>query len=363
MKLDLFQKIDSIPEADLHPKFKFLRDHETLTGERDIITNWTNGFIDRDNKIIKEFQTTFHSSFWEFYLFSVFSEMGCRIDFSKDRPDFIINYPVDIFVEAVVSNIKKEGRNESFRTVDDVSSMIIPPNKQEDFFEIINESIVRNSNAINGKSIKYKEKYINCEWVKEETPFLIALSSYGQINYGREYFYAMLALLYGLYFNPEIDNYEQKETIMKPGTDAPIPIGIFKGKAFEHISAIIFSCTTTLGKLTSLSISANNSTQINGVINIRNDYEPPYYKIQVVSRENPEFLSDGLFVFHNPNARNKIDLEIFKKSNATQFTFEDKKLEARGENTPIYSRINLPSYMLNPLFINLINYDFNGSSI
>lgn len=361
MTLNLFEKIEGVSEDSLHPKFKLLRDEITLQGERDILTQWTDGFIDRDNKIVKEFQTTFHSSFWEFYLYSVFREMNFEIDFSKDRPDFIISKPTNIFIEAVVSNIKREGIEESERTSEDVLSMIVPPNKQKDFFELTDEAIVRNSNAIHGKSAKYLEKYINCEWVDENIPFVIALSSYGQINYGREYFYPMLALLYGYYFVPKTDNYLIRENITKPGTDSTIPIGIFKDKAFEHISAIIFSCTTTLGKLTSLSISENNSSlQFNRVINVRHDYEPPYYKIHDVTKENPEYLSDGLFIFHNPNAKNKISFNQFKSSNAIQVTFDDGNFKFEGENTPIYSRLNLPKYMLPDEVIEMIMMDFNG---
>lgn len=360
MKLDLFKTIEELDESDLHPKFKFLRDNPTLTGEREILINWTDGFIDRDNKIIKEFQTTFHSSFWEFYLFRVCNELGFEIDFSKDRPDFIINSPEKFFIEAVVSNIKKDGRDEDTRDVDDVLSMIVPPHKQSDFFEVLNESIVRNSNAILSKSSKYLEKYINCDWVDETSPFVIALSSYDQVNYGREHFYPMLALLYGLYFNPTLDDYESKESILKPGTSSPIPLAIFKNKSFEHISAIIFSCTVTLGKLTSLSISNGiTDNQLNGVINVRHDYEYPHYKVHVVSKDNPEYLSDSLFVFHNPTAKNKLNPKVFENSNAIQVIPQNGNLSFKGENTPIYSRLNILKPMINDLIINSIIMDFN----
>jgi len=348
MKLDLFKTIEGLQESDLHPKFKFLRDNPGLIGERNILTNWTDEFVDRDNKIIKEFQTTFHSSFWEFYLFRVFKELYFEIDFTKDRPDFIINSPEKIFIEAVVSNIKKDGRDEGTRTFEDVYSMIVPPHKQSDFYEVLNEAIVRNSNAILNKSLKYIEKYINCAWVDETSPFVIALSSYDQVNYGREHFYPMLALLYGLYFNPKLDDYELKESISKPGTSSSIPLGIFKDSSFEHISAIIFSCTVTLGKLTSLSISNGVSDgQLNGVMNIRHDYEYPHYKIQTVSEDNPEYLSDSLFIFHNPIAKNRLNPKVFENSNAIQVIPKNGQLSFEGENTPIYSRLNILKPMIN----------------
>lgn len=361
MKLDLFKTISEIKDEDLHPKFKQLRDNPSLVNEKLTLLDWTDEFIDRDNKIIKEFQTTFHSSFWEFYLFRIFKELGFVIDFTNDRPDFIIKLPEKIFIEAVVSNIKKDGRDEASRDLEDILSMIVPPHKQIDFSQVLNESIVRNSNAILSKSSKYIEKYIKCSWVDEMSPFVIALSSYDQVNYGREHFYPMLALLYGFYFNPTLDTYEKKESILKPETNSPIPLGMFRDKSFEHISAIIFSCTVTLGKLTSLSISNGQCNgQPNGVMNIRHDYEYPHYKIQVVSQDNPEYLSDGLFVFHNPYAKNKLSTEIFKSSNAIQIIPKNGALSFEGGNTPIYSRLNILKPMISSYLIDLILQDFNN---
>lgn len=361
MTLDLFGKLEDINEGALHPKFKFLRDEPLLDGERAILIRWTEGFVDRDNKIVKEFQTTFHSSFWEFYLYKVFIEAGFNIDFTNDRPDFIINSPTELNIEAVVSNIKQGGIGEENRAMDNILSMIEPPHLQENYKEFLDEAIVRNSSAILSKNKKYQSGYSSCSWVKPETPFVIALSSYGQIDYGREYYYPLLALLYGLYFDPFKNDFEEVSEITKPNTSSPIPVGLFNDKSYEHISAIIFSCTTTLGKLTSLSISQSLSTlQLNTVINIRQDYEAPIYKTQIVSPDNPEEISDGLFIFHNPFAKNRISKETFATTNIFQVTFDDRKLVFEGENLPIVSRFNIPQMMFNNLIIHDINRKFNG---
>ena len=54
--LDILNPV--VPEEKLHPNFKsLLRNpyhHETLL----TIQEWTQGFVDRDRKIVKEFQTT-----------------------------------------------------------------------------------------------------------------------------------------------------------------------------------------------------------------------------------------------------------------------------------------------------------------
>lgn len=362
MHLDLFKLIDKLKEEDLHPKFKLLRDDIMLKNEREVLLEWTDGFIDRDNKIIKEFQTTFHSSFWEFFLFSLLSKLGLKVDFTHDRPDFIIKSPKKIFIEAVVSNIKQEGRKEFTRGADDVFSMIVPPHKQSDFYKVLDESIIRHSNAIQGKSKKYLNQYRKCDWVDTETPFLIALSAYDQISYGREYIYSMLALLYGYYFHPIIDEFELKETVLKLDTNSTIPIGLFNSPEFSHISAIIYSCTTTLGKLTSLFLSSqacDEKKTIKRVINIRNNYEFPYYVIHKISKDNPEYLDDGIFIFHNPKAKNKLDKTIFDNSNIIQFLMNDDHFEIQGNSLPIYSRLSADSILLNDFILQSIFHDFN----
>ena len=56
----------------------------------DVLNDWAKGFVDRDGKLVKEFQTTFNSSFWELYLFAVLKKFSMQVDFSKPSPDFCI---------------------------------------------------------------------------------------------------------------------------------------------------------------------------------------------------------------------------------------------------------------------------------
>lgn len=335
MSLNLFKKSNKVKEEKLHKKYKVLRDNPLLLREREILENWTEKFVDRDNKIVEEFQKSFHSSFWEFYLYAVFSELGFKIDFSKKAPDFVVFSPCKILIEAVISNIKDDGRKEDTRTAEDFVSMMTPPHQQPDFFEVLDEAIVRHSNAI----LKKEKKYIEYK-TDDNEPYIIALSSYSQINYGREYIYPMMALLYGRYYDPLMGVYNFRTSIKKPNSNADIPIGLFTDSKFENISAVIFSCTTTMGKLTALANSTDNPNPINHVLNIRHDFEEPFYIPQHVSPNNPEYLSDGLFIFHNPFAKNKVDKSIFQKTNATQIFIHDNGFHAEGGHLPIYARNN-----------------------
>ena len=110
MKKSIFDIV--VPEQKLHDKFKLLNDDPQFVAQKKILDEWGRLFHDRDGKLVEEFQTTFHSSFWEMYLSTVFKNMKFNINNSKNRPDFIIDEPEKFYIEAVVSNIKKEGFKE-----------------------------------------------------------------------------------------------------------------------------------------------------------------------------------------------------------------------------------------------------------
>lgn len=349
--LNLFKNIDSIPEEKIHPKFRLLRDSVMMERQRTILKSWTEGFVDRDNKIIEEFQTTFHSSFWEFYLHHLFRQQGLTIDFSHDRPDFVITEPYDFLVEAVIANIKETGRNEKTRNAYDIIANLDPPHEQKDFNLSMNEAITRYANALDKKKIKLKNEYLKLNWVSENKPFVIALSSYSQVNYGKEFYYPMLALLYGLYYDHILDDYISAGMIPKPGNGAPINLRLFDDPDMDHVSAIMFSCTVTLGKLTSLSNSMKegDSPNLNTVLLIRHQSEHPHYWVHEVCEEYPELHSDGLFIFHNPNAKNPLPIDIFKNSSVLQvWAKDDDQLAFAGNGDLIYSRLNLPNAIMPP---------------
>ncbi len=353
--MNIFENL-KIKEEKLHTKYKIIRDKLHLTGEQEILKDWVVGFEDRDNKIVKEFQTTFHSTLWEFYLFAVFKELNFKIDFSKNRPDFIIESPTKLYIEAVVSNIKQNGEQEIERTFDDILSMLEPPFLQNFFYNELDESIVRHSNAILSKSKKYLSEYSTLDYIDDTTPYIIALSAYDQINYGNQYIYPMMALLYGAYYDIKNDSYTRKESIFKPNSQAEIPIGLFQNNKMEHISAVIFSATITLGKLTSLSLSQNKSPlKTNFVITIRHDTDKPHWQPQVIDENNPEELADGLFIFHNPFSKNKLDTSLFKNKGIMQITVDEKGHIFENDRLPLFSRLN--HFPRHNLIINSLTFE------
>ena len=63
-----------VDESRMHPHFKSIYSNPIYQPQREVVAEWANGFVDRDNKFVYEFQTTFNSSFWELYLFALFKQ-------------------------------------------------------------------------------------------------------------------------------------------------------------------------------------------------------------------------------------------------------------------------------------------------
>lgn len=368
--MEVFSKVAGILEEELHPKFKLLRDDPYYIGGKAIIESWASDFHDRDNKIATEFQKNFHSAFWEFYLHAVFKAIGVKPSNKYNRPDFVVEGDAGYYVEAVVSEIKKGGTPESKRTLDDHFNMLLPIKTDAEFSELIDEAVVRHSNSIEEKLKKYtgffnkKGKWVagyrECVWVNTERPYVIALASYDQVNYGKEHIYSMLALLYGWYYSPESKNFAIKGSVTKPGTTASIDLGLFNFERMNDVSAVIFSNTLTLGKMSSLSKSAQMDPA--HVINVRYDYEHPHYKIQEVNEDSPEHLLDGLYVFHNPNAKVKFDCFEFKDNHVLEISLVGDAIVMEGERRPIVARYCSPlGHIYNQLIMSTAASEFNDT--
>ncbi len=183
------------------------------------------------------------------------------------------------------------------------------------------------------------------------------MASFDKFTYGTEYIYPMIALLYGLIYNPETDTYAEKEKVNKASTDT-IDIGLFKKEEYSQVSAIMFTCTLTIGKLSSSLISngfpsmesvftihenstANESS--NSSINLR-------YQAKVITPDYKEEISEGVFIFHNPNASNPIPASFLANTCVTNVYLEDGEIRVKGSNPPLVARYNsfLPIEVLIP---------------
>lgn len=87
MGINLFSETE---KKSITSKSCIVKRRNSIFGGKKDYRKLVRNFIDRDNKFINEFQTTFHSSFWELFIFACLKENHYVVDFSHQYPDFII---------------------------------------------------------------------------------------------------------------------------------------------------------------------------------------------------------------------------------------------------------------------------------
>ncbi|OIH08630.1 hypothetical protein A7M79_07390 [Acinetobacter baumannii] len=342
MKLFLEKMIDP-DDKKFHQKYSILNN---LSCERELVQKWSEGFVDRDHKIVGEFQRSFHSSLWEFYIHQLLKNMNSIIDFSKNRPDFIVKNSDGtdrFYIEARISGIKKGGRLESERNLGDLFDTETPVWKLDEFKNIIDEGIIRCSSGFLYKAEDMYDSYKEDEWFNQKVPYIIGLASFSQINYGLESHYSILALLYGQYVMSGGHTFGKCQKVFKENRKnnkkVLIKTNLFNDKKYSHVAAVLFSSKLTLGKLTALSLSKGDFS-LNSVMNVYHDIANKKYDVEVISEKNPEHFADGLFLFHNPNADCPLDPKEFLNQGIIQVFQKNKKLIFSNNRKPLVCRVN-----------------------
>lgn len=312
-----------VPEQKMHPNFKtFLLQGNGF--DMDVLQNWAIGFKDRDNKFVKEFQSTFNPCFWELYLFAVLKEKKLVVDFSYPSPDFYVPDP-GFIIEAVIASNSQDGlpENHSWRTE-------IP---ETDFNDFNRDAIIRQSNAIISKSKKYLLEYKHLEHVKSK-PFIIALAPFDRPYFWLEAHRPIEAILYGHYVDEGLKTSNKVDSLNKASylinsvikdNGADIPLGIFNDSTHSHISAILYSTMATKGKVRALSSDPRDNSEFH-ILRYNKYCELPDQQI-IRKIFYTERLLDGLHVFHNPFADYPLDLNIFKSPGVNQVYYDKTKNE------------------------------------
>jgi len=190
--MNLFKQ--EVTDDKLHPNYISMME-KIPDEDKAVLSEWVEGFPDRDNKFVKEFQTTFNSSFWEIYLYKLFKDLGFEFNWNHSRPDFILKHNnIDFIVEATISSNAKNEKPE-WEKDDDII-------KQYDgYLEKMNErnkySIIRLANSFISKFRKYND-YKILNHVKNK-PFILAIAPMEQSLHYTQYDRPIMALLYDFY--------------------------------------------------------------------------------------------------------------------------------------------------------------------
>ena len=223
--MDLFTP--QVPASAFHPNFRALR--ETYTEfDRQVVSEWAEGFVDRDDKFVNEFQTTFNSCFWELYLFASLKEFGLAVDFSVSSPDFLVSGPCPPFcLEGTTANSAEEEPKEWESKASEFTKVRREP--------IVNMATIRLANAITSKFAHYQRVYASLGHVAER-PFVLAIAPFDQPWFFVQNDQAMRRVLYAydrplLHFiegSPRalLVGHEHMRKIKKP-SGSTVPLGYF----------------------------------------------------------------------------------------------------------------------------------------
>ncbi|NSX07097.1 hypothetical protein HTX81_00710 [Pseudomonas lini] len=317
----------------LHQHFKSITDDRRGRHyARCELLRWLAGFPDRDKKFVKEFQTTFNSSFWEIYLYAVFRDYGFAFDWKFPAPDFLLTAKEKTFtVEATTANHaagempewEKELTPDYFDNID--------------FNELNRVAIIRLASAFSTKSDKFKEKYCNHDHVKGRS-FVLALAPFEQPKFNLQAYRAIEALLFDYYVDeaeylaspekfPNGPEGRSLGTVQKSnGTE--IELGFFNSPRFKHISAVIFSNLATWGK-----VDAMSGNPLSMIASIRSFPDGALRRKVCRGNESSETLTDGLRIYHNPYATDPLPLEVFRKEGVVQMWADVDAYALHSEQT------------------------------
>jgi hypothetical protein len=304
--MDLFTPV--VPPDKFHPNFRTVLSVNNPYNAT-VLNQWAEGFVDRDGKFVREFQTTFNSSFWELYLHAILKGLGCTIDFSHHAPDFVVTGPRPFTLEATIASNAQGTLPESHSRTDSPFP--------SDLNEFNRSAVLRLVNSITAKSKKYTESYQDLPHVKGK-PFVLAVAPFDQPFAYLQVHRAIDAALYGYYVDEQ--EFMDDPTISKPmpayhvrsvlkTPEVEVPVGLFNDATHAHISAVIFNSCATWGKIRALSKDPNPFVKFNAI-----RFDPRNGEISVFEGDKAHYkegLFDGLRVYHNPHATCPLDMSVF----------------------------------------------------
>jgi hypothetical protein len=322
--MDFFSPV--VPPARWHHNFSHAM-APYRQAERDLFNAWAEGFPDRDGKLIAEFQTSFNSTFWEVYLHAMLKSYNMETDWSQSSPDFVTGTPsAPLVIEAVTAAAALGKPNEWDRmfTAEELLSL--------KFKAINTEAIIRLSNSILSKYKKYCSGYAYLDHVKGK-PFVIAVAPFEQPHFNLQCDRPIRALLYDHYVDE--DEYmaspaeypegppARRLGYVRKDNGAEIPLGFFNDDGMSHLSAVVYSCTATWGKLAAM---AKNPYLVDSVVQTLWATPPRGAPTKKTCKilEHEESILDGLQVYHNPFACQSLSPAIFRAPRVVQHFWDFK---------------------------------------
>lgn len=302
---DLFT--DVIAENEQHRYYKVLKNEPRFEAARNIIAEIVNSFVDNDGHFEREFQSVnFQARLWELYLHIYIHNAGLSVENNHAAPDFEVSYFGEkLFIEAVTVN-----PSENVKRPD-----LPPPKTNEEIEERLNDFMpIKFGSPLYSKLNK---KY----WEKDHVsgkPLILAIHDYHNDNAMTWSRTALSEYLYGIRTRV-VDSKPLMERIDRHIWEGKeIPSGFFYQDNAENISAVLFSNQATIPKFNRMGKIAGLGSADVKMIRTGYLYNPDPKAIHPIAfskdlddSDYEESWSDGLIMFHNPNAKLPVDPNAF----------------------------------------------------
>lgn len=306
---DLFQDLNN--KSQMHPNYVLLKENISLSSAKEVIKEISYHYKDIDGNFIDQFQSIngFDSRVWELYLFCFFREQFFSFKRNFNVPDYLIEkFNNEIAIEAVIISRKTE-----------ISKNNFGGNLEEMQKKLKNEIPLLYSGALYDKM---KKRYWKKKHIKNK-PFIIAIADFHDTMSMTWTHVALSDYLYGYKHEHSFDvngklvvkSIKICDYVKENGTK--IPSGFFFLPDSENVSAVIFSSCGTLSKFNRMGKQAGLGDEKVTLIRIGAFYnhDPNADKPNMISYRVKETCfetwSEGVTIFHNPNAKNPLNPDMF----------------------------------------------------
>ena len=310
--LNLFDPITRVDKQ--HPYFARLANGVAFVPARAMINNMMPHFVDIDGNFVEQFQTSgFDARLWELYINTYLVEEELFIDRTEENPDFVVTkYGKTVAIEAVIVGRKDHNPPKYFRSASDLRS------SEETDVTSQDEMPIRFGSPLYSK---LKKKYWELPHV-EGNPLVFAIADFHDDQSMLWSSTALINYLYGIKHDFHYD--ENKQLIINPvEIDAhkvgkkEIPSGYFFQPESKNVSAVLFSASGTISKFNRIGRQAGYHDSRATMIRqgLCHNHEPnasiPNFFRYIVDDQRNETWAEGLEMFHNPNARYPVPVELF----------------------------------------------------
>jgi hypothetical protein len=309
--VDVFAPV--VPGNRMSVAFARLMDGEGFSPARGLIEAMMPYFEDVDGNFVEQFQSSgFDARFWELYLFAVLTEGGYVFNRSYQAPDYLCRgISPEVFVEAVTVN---PTRQSSIVTEPEM------PRNREDIVKYLKHYMpIKWGSALVSK---LRKEYWTLPHVKGK-PIVFAIQDFHAPRAMTFAHSSLIPYLYGVDFTAFYDADEQLYVNTIPIKEhrwgnKRVESGFFHLPNAEMISAVIQNPTATISKFNRMGSLAGFGSKDVRMLRSGVAYNPDpnaampvQYVRNVNSPDYTESWTEGLNVFHNPNARYPLDEAFF----------------------------------------------------